>query len=303
MESQLLEIRRQSGLRQIIGDDFRSRGERRLDPGRNRQSLLDCFLRQKPCADEHGRIRSVRAGSNRSNHNAAVTERGLHIRRNVFVHVGIFHADRSRIASFRLPSSGVTGRRSRGQRRCLGRGLRLEQRGQGLEERFSRLRQHHAILRPLRPRQTGFHGREIEREQLRVLRLWSLLVMEEPLLARVGLNQRNLLLASAGEPQIAQRLLINRKNPASCPILRRHIRNRSPIRQRQITQSRPEVLNKLPDNAMLAQHLRNRQHEIGSSSALAQPPGQLHTNNQRNQHRDRLPQHGGFGFNASDAPS
>src|SRR5207244_13382221 len=134
------------------------------------------------------------------------------------------------------------------------------------EERFSRLRQHHAILRPLRPRQTGFHGREIEREQLRILRLWSLLVMEEPLLARVGLNQRNLLLASAGEPQIAQRLLINRKNPASRPILRRHIRNRSPIRQRQITQSRPEVLNKLPDNALLAQHLRNRQHQIGSSS-------------------------------------
>jgi hypothetical protein len=53
---------------------------------------------------------------------------------------------------------------------------------------------------------------------------------------------------------------------------------------------------------MLAQHLRNRQHQIGGSSAFAQPPRKLHPNDQRNQHRDGLPEHSGFRLNSSDSP-
>ena len=114
------------------------------------------------------------------------------------------------------------------------RRLRLDQRRQRLVERLSRLRQHNTILRTLRPRQTRLNGREIEREQFRVFRFRSLLVVKQSLLAAVSLDERNLLFAAPGEPQIAQRLFIDGEDAASRAILWSHVGNGRAIGQRQI---------------------------------------------------------------------
>ena len=68
------------------------------------------------------------------------------------------------------------------------------------------------------------------------------------------------------------------------------------------SQARPKVFDKLSDYAMLAQHLGNGQNKIGGSRSFAQPPCQLHANDQRNQHRDRLSQHRRLGLNPAHAP-
>ena len=176
--------------------------------------------------------------------------------------------------------------------------------GRALLNDSPRLRQDNAILRTLRPSQTRLNGGEIEREQLGVFRLRSLVVMEHPLLAAVSLDQRNLFFDCVPvSRKYSKSLFINRKNSASRSVLRRHIRNGRAISQRQIPKPRPEILDKLPNNAMLPQHLRNGQNEISSSSPFAQPPRKLHPHHQRNQHRNRLPQHRRLGFNPPHSPT
>jgi hypothetical protein len=54
---------------------------------------------------------------------------------------------------------------------------------------------------------------------------------------------------------------------------------------------------------VLAQHLRDRQREIGCGDTFAQVPCQLEADNLRGKDVQRLPQHHGFGLDAAHAPS
>ena len=62
-------------------------------------------------------------------------------------------------------------------------------------------------------------------------------------------------------------------------------------------------LDEFPDDALLAQHLRDRQHQIRGRRAFGQPPVQLEADHRGNQHRERLAEHGGFRFDSADAPA
>ena len=218
----------------------------------------------------------------------------------MFMNLRIFDADRRRTAAFLLPLRTV---RSSGRRgRSLGR-LRLDQRRQCLVERLSRLRQNNAILRTLRSSQARLNGRKIKCEQLGVFRFRSLVVVKYPLLAAVSFDQRNLFFTASREAQVAKRLFINRKNPASRSVLGRHICNGGAIGERQIPKTRPEVLHKLSNHTVLPQHLCDSENEIRSSSAFAQPPRKLHPHHQRNQHRNRLPEHRSLRFNPPHSPT
>ena len=70
-----------------------------------------------------------------------------------------------------------------------------------------------------------------------------------------------------------------------------------------IAQAGAEVLDKFPDDAVLAQHLSNGQNKIGGGRAFAQASSKLHADDQRNQHGNRLPQHRSLGLDAAHAPS
>ena len=126
---------------------------------------------------------------------------------------------------------------------------------------------------------------------------------KSPLLAAVGFDQSDLLGAAAAELQILQAFFVDGEDAAGGAVFGRHVSDGGPIGERKITQSRTEVFNKFSDDAMLAQHFRDGENEIGGRSAFPQASGKLHANNLRNQHRDGLAEHGGFGFNAADAPS
>ena len=69
--------------------------------------------------------------------------------------------------------------------------------------------------------------------------------------------------------------------------------------------SRPgaEELDELADHALLAQHLRDGQHEVGGGDAFRQLAGQLEADDLGDQHRDRLAEHRGLGLDAADAPA
>ena len=62
-------------------------------------------------------------------------------------------------------------------------------------------------------------------------------------------------------------------------------------------------LHELPDHALLAQHLGDGKHQIGRRRAFRQSAMQLEADHVGNQHGKRLAEHGGFGFDTSDAPA
>jgi hypothetical protein len=59
----------------------------------------------------------------------------------------------------------------------------------------------------------------------------------------------------------------------------------------------------LADNALLAQHLHDGQHQVGGGDAFLECAGQAEADDFRQQHGDRLAEHGGFGLDAADAPA
>ena len=127
--------------------------------------------------------------------------------------------------------------------------------------------------------------------------------VEEALFLVVGLDERDLLVAAAGELEVAQRLRIDGKDAAGRAILRRHVADGGAIGEWKRGDAGAVELNELADDAELAQRLRYGQHEIGRGRAFAQFAGQLVADDLRHQHADGLAEHGGFGLDAADAPA
>ena len=121
----------------------------------------------------------------------------FHIGRHVFLDTGILHTDRRGIAPLGFPAILLPGRAVHGNSRSRFR-FRLDQGRQCLPKRLACIRQGDPILRPLRTREARFHSRQIERKQLGILRLRSLLIMKQPLLARIRFDQRDLLFRAPG---------------------------------------------------------------------------------------------------------
>src|SRR5579859_3480046 len=59
----------------------------------------------------------------------------------------------------------------------------------------------------------------------------------------------------------------------------------------------------LADNALLAQHLRDGEDEVGGGGAFLQTTFQFESDHLRQEHRDRLAEHAGLGFDSADAPT
>ena len=64
-----------------------------------------------------------------------------------------------------------------------------------------------------------------------------------------------------------------------------------------------EEFDEFSDHALLAQHLRDGEHEVGRSHALAQLAVQFEADDLGQQHRLRLAEHSRLRLDAADAPA
>ena len=64
-----------------------------------------------------------------------------------------------------------------------------------------------------------------------------------------------------------------------------------------------EVLDELPDDAGLAQHLGHGQHEVGRGRAFGQRAREPEADDLRHEHRQRLAEHRRLGLDPADAPA
>ncbi len=86
---------------------------------------------------------------------------------------------------------------------------------------------------------------------------------------------------ASGEPQIAQRLGIDREEAAGRSVLRRHVGDRRAVGERQIGETRPAELDEAADDAVGAQHLGDGEDEVGGGDALAQDATEPHADDFR----------------------
>ncbi len=171
-----------------------------------------------------------------------------------------------------------------------------------VDERPLRVSERHAILRPARPCERRLDGGEVEVDHLRVGRRRIRVVPERILLA-VRLYERDVLGRPAGEPQIAQRLVVDGEEAARRAVLGRHVPDGRAVGKWQRVEPVPEVLDELPDDPGLAQDLRHGEDEIRRRRAFGERARQPEPDHLRHEHRDRLAEHRRLGFDPADAPA
>ena len=109
--------------------------------------------------------------------------------------------------------------------------------------------------------------------------------------------------AAVGEAQIGERLGIDREEAHGRAVFGRHVGDGGAVGKREARKAGAVEFDEFSDDAFLAQHLRDGEHQVGGRGAFGQAAVQLEADHRGNQHRERLAEHGGFRFDAADAPA
>ena len=269
--------------------------------GRVLQPPLHRLLRQETRADHHRGVRGVRAAGDRRDHHRPVMQ---------VVHSPVqaerSHArrPRSRAGSGSLPAvpPPSPSHRSVPSSALAVRGSLPH------EERASRK----AALHPesgtrswgrLRARQARLHRGQVEGQRVGEDGVPRLPGAEEPLGLAVRLHQLHLRLVAPREEEVFERLVVHREEPDRGAVLRGHVRDRRPVGHRQGGEPLPVELHELSHHALRAQHLRDREDEVGGGGAFGSFPGEPEPHHLGNEHGDRLPEHRRLRLDPSDAPA
>ena len=110
-------------------------------------------------------------------------------------------------------------------------------------------------------------------------------------------------LAAAGEPEVAERLLVDREHHCRCAHLRRHVGDGRAVGQAEVAKPRAEHLDELADHADLAQQLGNGEHQIRGGHAARRLVHQSKPDDLRHQKVDRLAEQHRLGLDAADSPA
>ena len=316
VEAELLQVGRQAGLRVVVGDDLGARREGGLDPGLARQALLDGILGEQGGTDHHRRVGGVRARRDGRDRDRAVVD--LELRAVLEPHVlrvrgtATVGGRAAEVVPRGRLAVGVGVRRRVGGGEALlerlvplpahGVGVLADVRRQGTAEAGLGVGERDAVLRTLGTGDRRHDGGEVELEVLGVARL-GLGVVPQALRLGVGLDERDLLGAAAGQLHVGGGLLVDREDRDGGAVLGAHVADRGAVGQRHRPHAGAVELDELADDAVLAQHLGDREHEVGGGGALGQLAGELEADDARDQHADRLAQHGRLGLDAADAPA
>ena len=149
-------------------------------------------------------------------------------------------------------------------------------------------------------------GSTVPRSSSIVSRVGRILVAgdaEQALRFRIGLDEVDVRLLAAGQPQVVERHLVDREDRDRRAVFRTHVAERGPVGNREVLEARPEELDELADDAVLAQAFGDREHQIGGCRAFEHRAGQPEAEHRGNQHRDRLTEHRGLCLDAADAPA
>ncbi len=200
------------------------------------------------------------------------------------------------VMSVALPRRGGAGAEGLGGGREQAGKLLLEAGGGVLEK--------HAILRALGAGDAGLNCREVEFDRVcGVFGFRRAGGVEEALLLVIGLDEGDLLVAAAGEAQVAEGFGVDGEDAAGGAVFGGHVADGGAIGEGQFGDAGAVELDELADHAELAQGLGDGEDEVGGGGAFAELAGELVADDLRDEHGDGLAEHGGFGFDAAHAPA
>ncbi len=320
VEAEFVQVRSEPGTLVVVHDDLGARGEGGLDPRPAGQAALDGVAGQDRRADHHLRVGGVRTRGDRGDRDRTVVDleagavRERHpgrVGRAVGDVTGDTVGRHGRVAGLvRERGRGVAGGEG------LGAGLvraTVDQRGRGGRGGAGVVRkrraegglggtQGHSVLRAPRPGQRRLDRGQVELKGGRVHRLVAGIV-PQPLLLGVGLDQVDLLLGTAGQPQVGQCLRVHWEDRAGRAVLGAHVADGGPVRQRDVAHALAVELDETADHTVLAQLLGDGEDQVGGGGAGDELAGELEADHGRDEHADRLAEHGGLGLDAADTPA
>ena len=208
---------------------------------------------------------------------------------------GLDIAVRRCVAAFAFPADGLA------VAELVGVGA--EERGQLLFEAGAGLAEQDAVLRALG---AGDAGLDLARSRAMVCEYSASgesAVWKRPCSLEVRLDERDLIVRTAGEAEVAEGFRVDGEDAAGGAVFGRHVGDGGAIGEGQLGDAGAVELDELADDAVLAQHLGDGEDEVGGGGAFAELAGELEADDLRDEHGDGLAEHGGFGFDAADAPA
>ena len=160
--------------------------------------------------------------------------------------------------------------------------------------------QRHAILRAARAGEAGRDAVEVELDERAERRRGIAVAAEEALLLVVRVDERHEV-AAPGGAQVAQHLVVDREERGGRAVLGRHVGERRAVGQRERREAVAAELDEAADDAVAAQQLGQREHEVGRGHALAQRAGHAHADDRGRAELERLAEHDRLGLDAADA--
>ncbi|MND89956.1 hypothetical protein D3C80_820310 [compost metagenome] len=269
VEAHGVQILLEAGVGQIVGDDLRAGGQRGLDPGLDLQTQGVSLARHQTGGDQDRRVGGVGARGDGGDD-----------------HVAVAHGE---LLAFDGGALGV--------------GRTTEDLGQGGLERGGGDGQFNAVLRTLGTGQRRHDRRDVQLQNVGEDRVFRGFVDPQALGLGVGFDQGDARLVAAGGRQIVDGRARHREEAAGGAVFRGHVGDGGLILDGHPGDGVAEEFHELADHALLAQHLGDGQHQVGGGRAFRQLAGQLEADDFRDQHGDRLTQHGGLGLDAAYAPA
>ncbi len=301
-EPQLVQRLQESRVRHVVHDHRRARGHRGLHGRPHGEPALYRALREQARGDHHGRVGGVSARGDRRDHHGAV---GQVLLAAIHGHVDAAHLGLG-LDAVRFHQHAVL--KVFGGDVVSHRGHRLRVRGraeigQRVAEGAADAVEPHAVLGPLRTRERRLERGQVELQPLAVRRFVVAGLVEEALLLAVALDQVQERLVAPGPAQVGERLVVHREEPLGGAVLRRHVRDRRAVGDRERLEPRPEELDELADHAVRAEQFGDREDQVGGGDALLQLAAQTHADDFGCQQCDRLADERGFGLDAAYAPA
>mmetsp|Transcript_68522 Transcript_68522/g.79819 ORF Transcript_68522/g.79819 Transcript_68522/m.79819 type:complete len:344 (+) Transcript_68522:358-1389(+) len=270
----------QIALLQVLLHSLASRGQGRLDVGRNEQTTLCGLLGDKASSDEHVGVGGVGAGRNRCNDNIAVVDGVL-------------------LSFVRKGSRGLSV--VFGDCKALEIALRVVK---ALREVSFLILHRHEVVGTLGAGNARLNGGEVQIEVGSELgRVGGLVVGKQTHCLQVLTDVFHLGSRSARLDQVLQRYLVNREETARRAVLGGHVGNGGTVGKREICNTRSIELNELSDNTSLSEHLGDGKDQISGSNILSEFSSKLETNDFRQDHGNSLSEHDRLGFNTSNTPT
>ena len=159
------------------------------------------------------------------------------------------------------------------------------------------------VLRPLGPGDARHHAREVQLDHLAEDRDLGVVGSEHPLFLCIALDQVDVPRIPPRTAEILERSHVDGKQRRGGAELGRHVGERCAVGHRHRAQAAAAELHELVDDAVLAEQLGQRQHEVGSGRPRGQRVVEAHPDHDRGEQEQRLAEHAGLSLDAADAPA